>query len=79
MRVVELLGGMLNGAMMSVDYGANGVAEIAQQMPSIGHLNYVGGTLANAVCIGARTVTGDNLNPWVLTQPHCECLGLTVW
>ena len=70
---------MLNGAMMSVDQGANGVAEVAQQAPPIGHLERVRGTLTDAVCIRARTVSGDDLDPGVLTQPHCECLGLAVW
>jgi len=65
--------------MMAVDHGANGVAEIAQEVPAIRHLDCIGGTLADAVCIRARTVTGDDLDPGVLTQPHCECLGLAVW
>ena len=35
---------------LSVDYGANGISKISQQMPAIGHLDCVEGTLAEDVC-----------------------------
>ena len=79
MGLVVLLGSALDGAMMAIDHGADGVAEVAQQVPPAGHLNRTGRTLADAVCIGARTVASDDLDPGVLTQPRCKCLGLAVW
>ena len=36
MGLVKLLGSALDGAVIAVDDGANGVAEVAQQMPAVG-------------------------------------------
>jgi len=63
---------------MAVNHGANGIAEVAQEVPAIGHLDRVRRTLTDPVCIGARTVAGDDLNSGMLTQPRSECLGLSV-
>jgi len=38
------------------------IAEIAEQVPSVGDLDGVGRTLTNAVGISASTVSGDDLD-----------------
>ncbi len=65
--------------MVSVDNSPDGVTEVAQQVPAIGHLDCIEGALANAAGIGARTVTSDDLDLGALTQPRRERRGLAVW
>ena len=66
MGLVELLGGTLDRAMMSVDHGANGVAEVAQQVPAIRHLDRIRCTLADPVRVGPRSVTRHDFDAGML-------------
>ena len=47
---------------MPVAEGLDGFTQIAQQVPSIGNLDGGGSTLANAVGVSARAITGDDLD-----------------
>lgn len=47
-------------------------------MPSVGHLNGFGCTLANAVGVGAGAVAGDDRHPGVRLQPRGDGVGLAV-
>jgi hypothetical protein len=52
--------------MLTIDYGLNGITEVAQQVPTVSNLNRVRRPLADSVGVGAGTVTRDNLNTGVL-------------
>ncbi len=55
--------------MLAINNGADGIAEVAQQMPAVCHLDRVRRTLAHAVRIGAGPVARDDLDPGVPAQP----------
>ncbi len=59
----------MDGAVVPIDDGTNGVAEIAKQVPSIGHLDRFRRALTNPVRVGAGTVACDHLDARMLTQP----------
>ncbi len=75
---LHLLGGAVEIAVVAVDHGTDGIAEIAQQVPAVGHLDRLRRALADPVGIGAGTVTRDDLDPGMLTKPLRQRLGLTV-
>lgn len=54
------------------------IAEIAQEMPPIRHLDRIRRALANAVGVGSRPIAGDDLDPGVGLQPRGHGVGLTV-
>ena len=45
------------------------VREIFQEMPAIRNLQGMGRTITNRLRIGLGSVTGDNLDPWMVAQP----------
>ena len=65
-------------AAMPVRERLHGIAEIAQQMPTICNLDGVGCTPAGTVGVGAGAIARDDGHTRVLPQPRCEGLGLTV-
>ena len=77
--LVHLLGGTVEIAVVAVDDGTDGIAEVAQQMPAIRHLDRLRRALAYSVGVGASTFTRDDLYPGMLTKPFRERLSLTVW
>lgn len=76
--MLHLLGSTAEIAMVPIEDGPDGIAEVAQQTPAVGHLDRVRRALADAVSIGTRTVAGDDLGPGMPTKPCCEGLGLAV-
>jgi len=81
-RRAVLFAGLLrrtaDGAMVAVDHGADGIAEVAQQVPAVGDLDRIRRTLAHAVRVGAGSVARDDLDPGVLTKPSGQGFGLPV-
>ena len=64
--------------MVAVDHSTDGIAEIAQQMPAVRHLDRLRRALANPVGIGTGTVSRNDLDSRMLTKPLGQRLGLTV-
>ncbi len=64
--------------MLSVNHGTNGIAKIAQQMPSVGDLNSIGCPLAYSVWISAGAVYGDDLDTGTLAQPLSQSRSLAI-
>ncbi len=64
--------------MVTIDNGADGVTEVAQQMPAIRDLDRVWGALAHAIGIRTGPVTCDDLDPGMLAKPHGQGLGLPI-
>ena len=75
---VILFGGAVQLAVVTVDHGPDGIAEIAQQVPAVRHLDRLRCALADPVGVGAGTVARDDLDPGMLTKPLRQCLSLTI-
>ena len=56
--------------MMTVEDRLEGVGCVAQQMKAVGDLDRLGSALADAVCIGAGPITGDDLDTGMLSFNH---------
>ena len=67
-----MLGGTTNGRTMPVTKSLDGLAKIAEQVPSISDLDSAGRTLAGTVGIRTCTIAGDDLNTWAILQPGGE-------
>ena len=67
-----MLGGANRGGSVSVGDVLDGVAEIAEQMPSIGHLDGVRRALPDSVGVRAGTITGDDLDTGTIMQPPTD-------
>lgn len=63
---------------MPVSKRVDGVAQVAQQMPAVGHLESIRRALAGAVSIGTGPVARDHLHAGVLAQPGSQDSGLAV-
>ena len=61
--------------MHSTQPSLDHLPQVQQQMPSVGDLNGLRCTLANAVSKDASAVPGDDLNAWVGLQPRGQALG----
>ena len=68
-----MLGGANGGGCVPVGEVLDGVAEVAEQMPSIGHLGGVRRALTDSVGICASTIAGDDLDTGTITQPPTDC------
>ena len=75
---ISLLGGALDGAVVPVDDGTDGIAEVTQQVPAIGHLDRFRRALTNSVRVGTGAVACDHLDAGMLAQPGGEGLGLPI-
>ncbi len=64
--------------MMVAGHGADGIAEVTQQVPAVRHLDRIRRTLAHAVRVGAGPVARDDLDPGMLTKPSGQGVGLPV-
>ena len=64
--------------MVAIESVAHGIAEIAQQVEPVGHLDRLRSTGANAVGVGAGAVTGHDLDTGVRLQPGGDGLGLAI-
>jgi len=67
-----------DGGMMAAGHGADGIAEVAQQVPAVRHLDRIRRALAHAVRVGAGPVARDDLDPGVLTEPPGQGFALPV-
>ena len=74
----NLLGNTPNHRMLTVDHGADGITEIAQQVPAVGRSDRIRRALAHAIRIGAGPVACDDLDTWMVAQPPGQGLGLPV-
>ena len=74
----HLFGGAPDRRVVAVDHGADRLAEVAQQMPSISDLDRIWRTLPHAVGVGAGPVTGNDLDAGMLTQPGGQGLRLPI-
>jgi CRISPR/Cas system-associated exonuclease Cas4 (RecB family) len=64
--------------MLTIDDGSYGIAEVAQQVPTVSNLNSVRRPLADTVSIGACAVARDNLDTGVLAKPGGQRFRLSV-
>ena len=76
---VHLLGGAAEITVVAINDGADSIAEIAQQVPAVRHLDRFRRALADTVGVGTSTVARDNLNPGMLTKPVGQRLSLAIW
>ncbi len=76
--LADVPGSAPDGRMMAIDDGADGFAEIAQEMPAVRDLDRVGGALAHAVRVGAGPVACDDLDPGMLAKPLGQGFGLPI-
>ena len=74
----DMLRGATNGSIVPVPKSLNRLAEIAQEVPSIGDLDSTRGTLTDAFGVGTRTIAGDYLDTGPTTQPGSDGGGLTI-
>jgi hypothetical protein len=74
----NLLADASNANMVALDDGLDGVTQITQQVPPIGHLNGTRRALADAVGIGAGTVARHNLHARVFAKPSRQCFGWSI-
>ena len=65
----NLLGGTAEITVVAIDDGADSIAEIAQQVPSVGYLDRFRRALADPIGVGTSTVARDYLDPGMLTKP----------
>ena len=64
--------------MMTVESGAHGIAQIAQQVEAVGHLDRLRSAGANAVGKGTGPVAGDDLDARMILQPGGDGLGTAI-
>ena len=64
--------------MVTVESVAHGIAQIAQQVEPVGHLDRLRSAGANAVGKGAGPVTGDDLDAGMRLEPGGDGLGRAV-
>ena len=74
----DMLRGATNGSIVPVPKSLNRLAEIAQEVPSIGDLDSTRGTLTDAFGVGTRTIAGDDLDTGPTTQLGSDGGGLTI-
>lgn len=74
--LADVPGSAPDGRMVAIDNQANGVAEVAQQVPTVRDLNHVGSALAHTVRVGSRPVACDDLDAEVLAKTGGQGLGL---
>src|SRR5215471_5409346 len=61
-----------------VDNSTNGVANVAQQMPTVSYLDGIGRSLAHTVGIGTCTVACDHFDTRVLSEPGSQRFRLPI-
>ena len=69
---------LTDSTAVTIHTALHGLAEIAEEVPSIRYLHGVRCALPGGISIGAGTVTGDNLDPVVTPQPGRKRVGLAV-
>jgi hypothetical protein len=61
-----------------LEYGGQRIREIFQEVPAIRNLQGMGRTITNRLRISLGSVTGDNLNSRMVTQPLTDAFGSSV-
>ena len=74
----DMLGGTVGCGSMPVTQGLDSLAEVAEQVPSIGDLDGIRGTLPDAIGVGAGMIAGDDLDARPVPQPGGNGGGLAV-
>ena len=64
---INLLGGALDDAVVAIDNGTDGIAEITKQVPAIRYLNRFRRSLTDPVRVGAGVVACDHLDAGTLS------------
>ena len=64
--------------MMVAGHGADGIAEVTQQVPAVGDLDGIRRALTHTVRVGAGPVARDDFDPGVLTKLPGQGFGLPV-
>jgi hypothetical protein len=65
----DLLADALNGGMVAVNDGANGLTQVAQQVPSVSDLNRIRCPLTRAVRVSSGAIAGNDLNTRMMARP----------
>ncbi len=63
---------------MPIESPRHGIVEVAQEMPSIAHLDGIWSPPADAVGIAAGAITGNDLSTRMILQPGRNCVTLAV-
>jgi hypothetical protein len=63
---------------MRLECARQSLTQVAQEVPSIGHLDRLRRSLPDSFCIGAGAVPADNLHARVCAQPRGDGLALPV-
>src|SRR5689334_21128294 len=61
--------GLTHGATVAINGASQGIAEIAQQVPSVGGLQSIGGAQASGFRVAARPIADDHLDTGMPLQP----------
>jgi hypothetical protein len=67
--IADLLGCGPQRSRLLIQQPLQEVTKIAQQVPTIGHLNGVGSALGGPVGVKASTISADDLNPRMCLEP----------
>ena len=52
--------------------------QVDQQMKAIRDLSRLGSTFLGCICMGASSVSADDLNAWMIFEPLLKCLLITI-
>ena len=63
---------------MPCEHALDGLAQVLQQVPAVGDLHGLGGTLRRRLGVGRRTVPADDLDPGMLLEPRRDSVPLAV-
>lgn len=64
---------------MPVDELHEGLLQIVQKMPAVGHSDCLQRALICALKIAVAPVATDDFNLWMAFQPESESLGRPIW
>ncbi len=54
---------LLNSTSMVLQHEGKCIGQVLDEMPAVSNLKSIGRALGNPLCIGFRTIPGDNLDP----------------
>ncbi len=54
------------------EHTTESVPKIFEKVPAVGNLDGLGCALCRPFSIGARSITGNNLDSWMIAQPRSE-------
>jgi hypothetical protein len=74
----ELFGDLLQSARKAMQQPLHCVAQVLDQVETIGHLEGFGGAIRSGLGIGTSAVAAEDLHAGVLVQPGGDGLGVAV-